>query len=446
MGRPMPPPDFNALVNELVSSNPQRLVQLFPVSNSMLSSEYLHWDRLRYKTPPDGLNHDEWWLKTKLARHSVQRALPMSDKVGRPFVYALPDVVLQELENINRDASGEIRISEEVMNPATRDRYVISSLIEEAINSSQLEGATTTRNVAKEMIRSGRPPRDRDERMILNNYRAMRFIGELRETRLTPELVCEIHHVVTEGTLADPDASGRFRLPGEDKVGVYTEEDKLLHAPPNVELIPERMERLCRFANGDLGSAYIPPVLRAVTIHFMLVYEHPFEDGNGRTARALFYWSMLNQGFWLTEFVAISPFLKRAPGRYRDSFLYTETDENDLTYFHIYQLDVLRRAIVRLHEYLRVKMAEARKLQASLSSLSGVFNHRQIAILQHALKHGDAVFTARSHMTSHNVVYETARQDLLDLERQGLLVRSARGQQHLWTSAQDLERYLQRSN
>lgn len=441
----MPPPDFSTLLDDLVKSNPARLAQLLPFSNSMLSSEYLHWDKLRYKTPPEGLSHEEWWLKTKLARHSVQRVLPLFDKSGQPFVYTLPDAVLQGLENINRDASGEIRISEEVTNPATRDRYVVSSLIEEAINSSQLEGATTTRNVAKEMIRSGRPPRDRDERMILNNYRAMRMIGELKESRLTPELICEIHRIVTEGTLANPEASGRFQLPDEVRVGVYTDEDKLLHAPPKAELIPERIERLCSYANGDLDSAYIPPVLRAITIHFMLGYEHPFEDGNGRTARALFYWSMLHQGFWLTEFVAISPFLKKAPGKYRDSFLYTETDENDLTYFHIYQLNVLRRAITRLHDYLKQKMEEARKVRASISSLAGVFNHRQIAILQYALKNSNAEFTARSHMTSHNIVYETARQDLLGLERQGLLTRRVQGQQYLWTPVDDLDQHLQSS-
>jgi Fic family protein len=63
----------------------------------------------------------------------------------------------------------------------------------------------------------------------------------------------------------------------------------------------------------------------------MLGYEHPFEDGNGRTARALFYWSMLNQGFWLTEFLTVSKILRKAPAKYARSFLYTEQDSNDLT-------------------------------------------------------------------------------------------------------------------
>ena len=64
-----------------------------------------------------------------------------------------------------------------------RERYVISSLIEEAITSSQLEGAMTTREVAKDLLRSGRKPRTKDERMILNNYRGMLRVREVRHKR-----------------------------------------------------------------------------------------------------------------------------------------------------------------------------------------------------------------------------------------------------------------------
>ena len=57
-------------------------------------------------------------------------------------------------------------------------RFLVNSLMEEAIRSSQLEGATTSRRVAKEMLRTGREPRDRSERMIANNYRALQFMRE----------------------------------------------------------------------------------------------------------------------------------------------------------------------------------------------------------------------------------------------------------------------------
>jgi Fic family protein len=400
---------------------------------------YLPWDKIRFKTPPSEFTHEEWWAAIKLGRRQMQRPLPLFDSRGRNFSFALPDVILEALEKVDRNASGQITASEQVTNPATRDRYLISSLMEEAIHSSQLEGASTTRQVAKDMIRAGRQPRTRDERMIFNNYVAMRRIGDLRHERLTPELICEIHRIVTEGTLENPDSSGRFQQPDEERVGVYTDAGDLLHDPPLAATIPERISRLCDFANGDLDSGYIPPTLRAITIHFMIGYDHPFEDGNGRTARALFYWAMLNQGYWLTEYLAISPALKNAPAQYARSYLYTEDDENDLTYFYHHQLDVLLQAIQQLHDYLARKAQEIQELQRKITGAMADFNHRQIALLGHATRNIGDTFSAQSHMSSHDISYETARQDLLSLERLGLLTKTRRGRAFIWAPAPDLE-------
>ncbi|MEU1335808.1 Fic family protein [Streptomyces sp. NPDC005827] len=413
------------------------MAKLLAVPDAGPSDPYLPWDKIRFKTPPQGLSHEEWWAAIKLARRQMMRELPLTDKEGRPFRFALPDSVLKALEETSRNASGEIAISEQVTNPSTRDRYLVHSLIEEAINSSQLEGASTSRVVAKEMIRSQRKPRDRDEQMIYNNYQAMRMIGDLRNEKLTPEIICEVHRVVAAGTLDNPEASGRFQLPGEDRVSVF-HGDLLLHEPPSAETLPDRIQKLCDFANGDLDRVYVHPVLRAITVHFMIGYDHPFEDGNGRTARALFYWSMLNQGYWLTEYVAISPFLKGAPSQYAYSYLHSEDDENDLTYFHLYQLGILKRAIDELHSYLSEKAEEVRGLQQKLSAAPGVFNHRQIALIEHALKNPGSSVTVQSHMTSHNVVYETARQDLIGLEKVGLFRKVRSGRAYVWIPVADL--------
>jgi Fic family protein len=436
--RPPEPPDTEAVLHRLVRDAPEKVLSILARPSGGPTDTYLPWDKIRFKTPPPGFTHEEWWAVIKLSRRQMRRELPLTDVAGDPFTFALPDVTLKSLEEVNRDASGQIAAGEQVTNPATRDRYLINSLIEEAINSSQLEGASTTRQVAKAMIRDGRRPRTRDERMIANNYSAMRMIGDLRKERLTPELICEIHRVVTDGTLDNPESSGRFQLPTEERVSVTADTGLLLHTPPPAEILPERIDRLCAFANAEIDDGYIPPVLRAITIHFMIGYDHPFEDGNGRTARALFYWSMLNQGYWLTEYVAISAILKNAPAKYARSYLYTEDDDNDLTYFHLYQLSVLQRSIVELHHYLAEKTQEVRELQKKISGAAD-FNHRQIALLNYAMKHPDATVTARSHMSSHSVVYETARQDLIGLEKRGLLDRTTVGRTFAWSPTADLE-------
>lgn len=435
--KPAPPPNFKELIGTVVS-DPERfkeLVTQFPRPGA--GDRYLPWDEFRRRPTPAGISHQELWFVMKLARQSMRRTLPFTDNDGHHFTYALPDEVLRGIEVVNRDASGQIAISEQVTNPATRDRYLVSSLIEEAITSSQLEGAATTRRVAKDMIRSGRPPQTRDERMIVNNYRAMRHIGELRKERLSPALIYEIHRIVTEETLDDPTASGRCQSPEEERVGVW-DGDQLLHAPPPAITLPARIKLLCDFANDELGSEYVPPVVRAIALHFMLGYDHPFQDGNGRTARALFYWAMLNRGYWLTEFLSISRILKAAPAKYARSFLHTEQDENDLTYFILYQLQVIQRSIQELHSYLDRKVRDLQDVRRSLAAMPGAFNHRQLALLQHAMSNPDAQYTVQSHMNSHQVVHETARKDLIELEGRGLLSKHRVGKAFVWVPAPDL--------
>jgi Fic family protein len=447
---PMPPPALAELLRRLRNVNSSRPSELLMgvMDGVRPPGPYLPWDQMRRRPPPDGLTLDEWWLLSKFQRNSIKRRTPLLDKDGREFTYALPDEVLRGIDEVNRNASGIISISEQVTNPATRDRYLVNSLIEEAITSSQLEGASTERGVAKEMIRSGRRPKTRDERMIFNNYNAMQRVRSVRDEELSPELICEIQKMVTDGTLDNPDASGRFQLPSEERVAVFSNTNSVLHEPPPAHELPERARRLCDFANGrNDEDLYIPPVLRAITVHFMLSYDHPFEDGNGRTARALFYWSMLRQDYWLTEFLAISKILRGAPSRYAYSFLHTEQDDNDLTYFHIYQLNVIQRSIRELHEYLARKMDEIRGLQRSLAMLPGEFNHRQIALLENAVRRPGQIYTTVSHSSSHNVTVETARRDLTSLADRGLLDRTKIGHANAWAPHPDIaDRLDQRLN
>jgi Fic family protein len=436
---PLTPPDYLDVLRDLSSERVQKVwaVRAEPAPGG----KYRHWDTLRHLKPPGGLSSEEWWARVRLARESLLRELPLTDGGGSPFCIGMPDPASELVHLIDRDASGRIEASEQVTNPDTRARYLVSSIVEEAIRSSQLEGAATTRPMAKDMLRTGRAPRDRGERMILNNYHVMVRIRELRDEELTPDLVLELHRTATEGTLDTPDAAGRFRH-GEEDVRVFDIRDgELLHTPPDARELQGRLRALCRFANGKTPSFFLHPVARAIVLHFWLAHDHPFLDGNGRTARAIFYWSMLRQGYWLCEYISISSILRKAPAKYARAFLYSETDGNDLTYFLLHQLAVLRRAIETLHRHLARKMAELRRTE-SLLKRSAEFNHRQIALLGHALRHPGHVYTVRSHEFSHNVTNQTARTDLIGLAEAGLLTQSKAGRKFVFHTPEDLAERL----
>jgi Fic family protein len=445
MRKPQPPPQVMALLAEKVRNQPEFFAQALAAIRAAGPHRYMPWDKLRNHRPPAGLTVEEWWLISKILRQGMQRQLPLTATDGRPFTYALPDEVLRGIEVVDKILSGRIGVPQPVTHDApSRARYVVTSLIEEAITSSQLEGASTTHKVAKEMLRSGRPPRTRDERMILNNYHGMQRVIEIQHETLTPALICELHRIVTEGTLDDPAFEGRIQLPGEERAVVEnTTDGSILHEPPPAEELAERLKKLCDFANGTTAvKNYVPPVVRSIIVHFMLSYDHPFVDGNGRTARLLFYWSMLNQDYWLTEFLPISRLLIQAPARYARSFLYSEQDEGDLTYFVTSQLTVIQRAITDLQTYLERKSAESKRVQESLTLLSGHLNYRQIALLGNAINNPNGRYTVQSHSRSHNVTPQTARTDLQGLERLQLLTRTTMKRGYAWTPATNLNELL----
>lgn len=293
----MPPPSLHDLLRKLEPARLAEILTLYPMAQADRDS-YPHWDRVRRMPAPAGLTHHEWWLATKLARQLSYRETPLTDCAGTPFVIGKPDALLQLLPRLDNQLEGRIGLEELTLNQDSRSRYVISSLMEEAVTSSQMEGAATTRADAIAMLRSGRKPRDRSERMILNNYRAMQRIGELRNAPLTPELVLQLHAIVTEDTLDDPESAGRIQTPAEKRA----------------ELLPERLRLMCDFATGKVtAQGYLHPIVKAIILHFWLAYDHPFADGNGRTARALFYWQMLREGYWLAEFISISSLIRNAP-------------------------------------------------------------------------------------------------------------------------------------
>lgn len=440
---PMPPPSWH----ELARRHGNEIGRIFEQSlGPEIRGKYEHWDHLRHLTPPPGLNLEQWWLGIKFARQALARKLPISDKNGQPFKVSLSDSLQRRLFLIARDASGAMKGMERPEDASSKARYLVRSLMEEAMTSSQLEGAATTTQIAKDMLRSGREPRDYGERMIYNNYATMRELNRWVDAPLTPNTVFEIHRMLTDGTLKDTTWAGRFRT-AADNIVIEDETGNVLHIPPKAEELSTRLEALCNFANENEDATFLHPVVRAIIIHFQIGYDHPFCDGNGRTARALFYWSMLRSGFWMMEYLSISSILHKAPSQYTRAYLYTETDDGDVSYFVDHQLDVILAAVEGLHGYLARKRDVQHRAEALLkpgSKLARKLNHRQRALLINALRHPDKPFTIEGHRRSHDVTYATARSDLLGLAHVKLMTQYKHGRSFVFIPASDMAEKIKR--
>ena len=239
------PPDHGTVLHDM---DAKRLVEIMQaVAKEGQRSDYVHWDKLRHLQPPKGLKPAEWWMAIRMGR--ALTPIPLRDAKGPAFGYQTPPQAQRLLHYIDQHCSGEIKMAEVVTTDHQAQRhYLVSSLMEEAIRSSQLEGATTTRRIAKELLRSGRQPRDRSERMILNNYRALQFMRDHMGNRLTPDLVLRLHKILTEGTLDDSSGAGRMQTPSEDRVVVGNDLGETIHTPPPATELPDRMQAMCDFA------------------------------------------------------------------------------------------------------------------------------------------------------------------------------------------------------
>jgi Fic family protein len=434
---PQRPPEFAEVAARV---SPGRLAEIMRSGRPLVGGRYLHWDDLRHRSPPGDLSLEEWWLAVRFARHASREAVPLRQEDASPFslVYVAP--LRQSLHEIDQSFGvGHMPdVGDAGIEAHGRKHFLVSSLMEEAIRSSQLEGASTTRAKAREMIRNRTRPRDRSERMILNNFQAMERIESLAERPLDRELIFELHSVLTDGTLEDPTAAGRFRRTEEEVVVELLHSIETAHVPPPADELPARLDELLAFANGVSTDEWIHPVLRAVILHFMIGYDHPFVDGNGRVARALFYWAMIRHGYPQVKYLSISQVLREAPGRYQAAYLRTETDAGDLTYFVLHQLEVLIRSIRGLERYVEKKLKVTRDVERRLREVPGL-NHRQLALLGHALRHPGHAYTVRSHQSSHRVAPNTARADLEDLAAREFLLKTKRGRAHTYLAPRDLD-------
>jgi len=437
---PQMPPAWQPLMDRVIQQGKAEVFMEFSHRENLRADRYLHWDDLRHRiSDKDGLTRQEQWAAIRMSRAMRSQPIPLTDAKGRAFTFFLTPKAFGLLREIDLHCgagpSGSAIMREET------SRHQFDSLMEESLTSSVLEGAVVTRSEAREMIRLHRQPTTDHERMVMNNYRTMRLLGGLKENPLTPEMILAVHREVTAGTLKNPAQEGAFRTAGDDVRVEDDESGEVFHTPPDAALLGKRMEMLCDFANEKGMTGFLHPVIRAIILHFWIAYDHPFVDGNGRTARALFYWSMLRNDYWLAEYFSISHEILKSPKQYHRAFLHTETDGNDLNYFILHQLEIIRAAIASLKESLRAKQEEAEALRRNLRT-GGDFNHRQIALLKHALKHPFAAYTVAGHQNSHGTSNQTAKNDITALEARGLLTRGKAGKAFVYSPAADIAEKL----
>lgn len=369
-----------------------------------INDHYEYWDKVKYKLLPQGFTHDDLW---RLVVADRKRSDIMVWKKYH-IHFALTSAMQLQCHKFDMNFGGSWE-SSALIPSSHRERYLVSSLMEEAISSSQMEGAATTRKVAKEMLRKRTAPKDKSQQMIVNNYQTIQFIVAHKNEPLTQEMLLRVHRLMTYKTLEHEEDAGRFRNNNEVVVEKAITHD-VVHTPPAFEDLPQFVVELCKFFNDEQPTPFIHPIIKGIIIHFMLAYMHPFVDGNGRTSRALFYWYMLKQGYWLTEYLSISRIIYRSKRLYEKAFLYTETGNMDIGYFVSYNLRVLELAFQDLQSYLQRKIEE-RKVASTYLNIPNV-NERQAEMIKIYADNPKDMYTVKDFQSRFMVTPTTIKSDL----------------------------------
>lgn len=397
------------------------------------NNECLHWAELRHKKMPPKVTPEIAWAFIKMARFSNREALPIRTESDVPFSIYASKEQQRILSYIDSYTSGVITSSEGLPDARQSERLVIDGLIEEAISSSQLEGASTTRKVAKAMIEQRRDPKTKDERMIYNNYHAMTQIEAWKNRDLDDSLLLDLHRVLSTDTMENSNDEGRFRVDSDDVVISDRLTGDVVHVPPPTRSAKAQLKQLYSFINKE-DESYTHPFIKASVLHFSIGYIHPFVDGNGRVARALFYWFLIKKGYWMFKYIPISLQIKKrewSPGYYR-AYEYSETDDLDLTYFLHYKMKLAASAIEAFIKYLEKKQRHANALKQDLVA-SEEINQRQVEILAYMQNNPLLDIDISFYMARFRVVYQTARTDLLALADKRILKKIRIGRKFSFT-------------
>ena len=382
-----------------------------------INNSFDYWDTVKYKKCPAGYTPMRLWTFVKASR--LKSMVKVWGKYGVNL--SLTNVMQRMCHEFDMSWGGSWG-ADSTIDSKNKEQYLVSSLMEEAIYSSQMEGAATTRKVAKEMLRKKMTPRDKSQQMIHNNYQTIQFIVGHKDEPLSEELFLQIHRLMTEKTMQNPDDAGRFRN-NNDVVVENGITHEIVHTPPSYTEIPQFVDDLCEFFNERNSKQFIHPIIRGITIHFMISYVHPFSDGNGRTARAMFYWYMLRQGYWLTEYLSISRVIAKSKNSYEKAFLYTEADDMDIGYFVSYNLRVLKQSFNQLQDYIKRKQNE--KKEANIYLRMGDFNERQAQIIKLYADDPTSMITIKDLQVKFGISPTTAKTDIIGLMKKNILTEIA---------------------
>jgi Fic family protein len=311
-----------------------------------------------------------------------------------------------------------------------RAEAVLTTLTEDVLKSSEIEGEHLDREQVRSSIarRLGMDigaltPADRNVEGVVEMMldATQKFAEPLTDERLFawhaalfPTGRSGMSKIVV-GAWRD-DSSGPMRVVS----GPVGKERVHYEAPEAKRLSSEMTEFLAWFECGPV----LDPVLRAALAHLWFVTIHPFEDGNGRIARAIADMALARSERSPQRFYSMSAQIRAERKAYYDILEATQKADLDITQWLSWFLACLERAIEGAEESLAGVMAKARFWDAIKDQ---PLNERQNAMINRLLNGFEGKLTTSKWAALTKVSQDTALRDITDLVERGIFVRDPGG-------------------
>ena len=378
---------------------------------------YVAPDEIRHRLNQKGLSVRKWnETAQKILVNRKVGAVPLFLKcIAKNFWYFPSDTIIRKLSDIESLGRRLFALISKQSSFATD--FLLDSTIEEAITSAIYEGAHTTRAQAQQLIASGNRPKNKDEWMLVNNLNAMKWVHENMQQPLSEPTILSIHKIVTENTMEGDNVNftGKYR---NDKAFIANHEG-VEHGKIQV-CVREMIEQATH------NSRYIHPLVQGILIHYFVGYIHPFFDGNGRTARALFYFNSMKNNLDYVQLLSVSAYLKGHGKRYERTFEKAVEWDLDVTYFIDFCLDSIFSALNTVEEKVNylLKITALRERENLTAN--------QVGLLQRLALHKFRKVSIEDYAQQISMSREIARQELKSLAEKKFLEEEVQGKKFMY--------------
>lgn len=339
-----------------------------------------------------------------LLKQDFYQALPLHDFEGNQMVC---------LDSVVRVSLTAARV---LLTPQQSARlYGAKAMEEEIVSTFRIEQIDTSRESVRRIL-SGQAPKNDEEHRIYGMKLGLEFIADVSHT-ITEENLFRLYQMTIGDFLPEEDRLLPGNLYRHDSV--YIVGGKVEHTGLPWQRLPAYMAELVAFA---AEKATQNDLVKAAILHFALAYLHPYFDGNGRMARLLHLWYLVQRGYSSALFVPMSRFIEESRSRYYKAYTLVEQNQQisgmlDVTPFLTYFAE-------SVYSRLGEGQPQPRTLQAFDEALrQGKVTEKERALWQFVLTaYGDEEFsTKRLEKDFGDAAYATIRSFVLKFERLGFL-------------------------